>query len=76
MAARQGANEKGGVRQELPLPKQLQPLKLLTGQSAVGLLAMVSAVTCATECLPPNEVITNPLADGTLRPLLSLPSCL
>jgi hypothetical protein len=31
---------------------------------------------CATKSLPPNEVITTPLADGTLRPLLVMPSCL
>lgn len=76
MAALQGANEKGGVKQELPLHKQLQTLKLLTGQSAEELLARGTAVTCASKCLPPNEVITSPLADGTLKPLLSLPSCL
>ena len=74
MADLQGANEKGGVKQELPM--QLQPLKLLTGQLAEGLLARGTAVTCASKCLPPNEVITSPLADGTLRPLLSLPSWL
>lgn len=71
VAALQGANEKGGVRQGLPPQEQLQPLKLLTGQSAAGLLATVTAVTCATECLLPNEVIINPRAVGTLRPFLS-----